>query len=85
MAVSRVEKFSEYRKSIISDGAAILKTPIDTSLTREDSNITNLTISEQDINDIKKLKRRKYAQIILIAAYFLSVLLVLLIVGIKLF
>lgn len=83
MAESRVEKFKEYRKSIISDGSPVLKSQIDTTLNTvtEESNVDH---SEQ-FKLLKGLKFKRRFVVVLFVLFVLAVAGLLTYYGIKFF
>ena len=77
MAETRVEKYKEYRKSILSDSGLNIKTAIDTSL--EATSVTNSgSISPAELTYLKKVQRTKYFYIFgflaILVAFFVTVL-----------
>lgn len=79
MAVSRVEKFKEYRKSIISGGTIGDKEAIDTKLTSVESDAEE-SISDAESYLLKKLLFKKRLDIILF-----SVVIGVLVIGLLVF
>lgn len=77
MGLSRVEKFKEYRKSILSEDT-VLKTPIDTNLTATSIEPLSSANTEEAVFINKIIKRKR----IDLALFFgsITVLLVLVIV-----
>lgn len=84
MGLSRVEKYKEYRKSILSSEDSVLKTPIDTNL-----NITNTEpLASEETEEaafINKIIKKKRLTFILFFIPILAMLILLIIFGIKYF
>lgn len=84
MAVSRIEKFREYRKSIISDDEHVLKTPINTDLkTTPVENAPKASQTEEVF--LKKLKNKKLLDTILFLLIVIVLTIVLVVYGMKVF
>lgn len=64
MGLSRVEKYREYRKSILSSEDSVLKTPIDTNLDTNIKEPLSSTDSEEAVF-IKKIIRNRRIDFIL--------------------
>lgn len=82
MAESRVEKFREYRKSIISDGSPALKTTIDTDLKGYVSENVPADFTEE-IKLAKKLHNKKVFIYVLFGLFVLSVVVLLIVFGVR--
>ena len=83
MAETRIEKYREYRKSIIS-GGSVLKTPIETSL-KTTSEEENSSLTEQEAVFLKKINTNKLLGTMLYIAFLLVIIIPLVIFAIKLF
>ena len=83
MAESRIEKFREYRKSIVRDDISS-KTPIETSL-ETTSTVSDIEPTEREIEIIKKIKRRKNTITILFSIVVGGIIISLVAFGIILF
>ena len=84
MAKSRVETFREYRRSIISEDASLLKAPIDTSLETSPSSDSSLP-TENEILLLKDIKKKKLIERLLFMVPCLAITILLIVFGIKLF
>ena len=85
MAQSRIEKFREYRKSIINNEMELnTKTPIETSLETTSTESKTLP-SEQEAVFLKKLQTRKYFTNISFAVIVSAILITLAVFGLILF
>ena len=84
MAESRVEKYKEYRKSILTDGNPVVKTAIETSLeTGSVESNTSPTYVESML--LKRIHNTKKIQMGLYAFAFLTIVLLMVIFGLILF
>lgn len=84
MAETRIEKYREYRKSIISGGEPLLKTPIETSLkTTSKESLSSPT--NQEAVFLKKIKRRSLFGNIAYILFLLAIIVPLAIFGFMLF
>ena len=84
MAQSRIEKFREYRKSIINDGDTILKTQIETSL-ETTSTESKISPTDEEAVFLKKVVLKKRLVYILTLSFAFIVVIIALIFGIILF
>ena len=82
MAESRLEKYKEYRNSIISSDVVISKTQIDTDLNASASHIDGVKLSKQEEDDISKLKSRKRIDVILFSLIIVLICAILISFGI---
>lgn len=85
MAQSRIEKFREYRRSIINNEMELVaKTPIETSL-ESTSTDSNVLPSETEVSFLRKLKIKRYVQNISFITVVSVVSILLVVFGIILF
>ena len=85
MAQSRIEKFREYRRSIINNEMELVaKTPIETSL-ESTSTDSNVLPSETEASFLRKLKIKRYVQNISFITVVSVVSILLVVFGIILF
>jgi hypothetical protein len=84
MAETRVEKYKDYRKSIIAEGSPVMKTAIETSL-ESNSVESNTDLSNQEVAYLKHVNNIKKFYIILILSLFLTIVILLIVFGIILF
>ena len=83
MAQSRIEKFREYRKSIVRDDVSS-KTPIETSL-ETTSTISDIEPTAKEIEIIQKIRRRRNTATILFSILVGGMLISIIVFGIILF
>ena len=84
MAETRIEKYKEYRKSIISNGDLVLKTPIDTSLKTTSKESVNI-VTEQEAVFLRKINHRKAVGNIFYIIFALALAVPLIVMGIIIF
>lgn len=85
MAQSRIEKFREYRKSIINNEMELMtKTPIETSL-ETTSTESKILPSEKEAVFLRKLRVRKYFVNIAFTTFLAVVVILLVVFGLILF
>ena len=84
MAETRIERFREYRKSIINGSDDILKTPIDTSL-KTTSKESQSSPNEQEAVFLKKINRRKIGAVTSFSIFVLAIIVPLIVFGIFVF
>ena len=84
MAETRVEKYREYRKSILTDGNPVMKTAIDTSLEKM-SVESDSAPTEAEAKLLKRVKGVKYFYISLFSFVILSIVILLIVFGNVLF
>ena len=85
MAESRIEKFREYRRSIINNETDVtIKTPIETSLETNSTESKTLP-SELESNLLGKIKFRKVATSVVYSVIAGSIVILLVVFGLILF
>lgn len=84
MAETRIEKYKEYRKAILSGGDTVLKTPIETSLKTTSKESQSLP-TEQEAVFLKKIKIKETAILLSFLFFVLAITIPLIVFGIILF
>lgn len=84
MAQSRIEKFREYRKSILSDGSPVLQTEIETSL-EATSTESKTTPTDKEAVFLSKISSKKNLVNILLISYLVIAVAAALVFGFILF
>ena len=80
MAVTRVEKYKDYRKSILTDGDPVVKTAIETSL--ETTSIESSTSpSYQEAVFLKKLNFKKWFYVISLSIFVIAIIVLMIVFG----
>ncbi|MCR4911948.1 MAG: hypothetical protein K5925_05435 [Bacilli bacterium] len=80
MAVTRVEKYKDYRKSILTDGDPVVKTAIETSL--ESTSIeSNSAPSYQEAAFLRKLQFKKWFIIISLSTFVVAIIILTIVFG----
>ena len=80
---TRIEKYREYRRSIIA-GGPLLKTQIETSL-KTTSKESQLSVSEQEAVFLRKIKRKEMIGTITYLVFLLGIITPLIVFGLILF
>lgn len=84
MAETRIEKFREYRKSIINGSDTVLKTPIETSL-KTTSKESQSSPNEQEAVFLKQINSRKIISIVCFSIFVLAIVVPLIVFGVIVF
>ena len=83
MAKSRVETFREYRKSIISEDEHLYKVPIETNIATNE--VLDSSIKSEEEIKINKIKNRNIQEHFLFLIPILTIVILLVVFGIKVF
>ena len=83
MVKSRVETFREYRKSIISEDEHLYKVQVDTNISINQNN--DSSIKESEIQKINKIKQNNIKEHLLFLIPIFTIIILLVIFGIKVF
>lgn len=83
MAKSRVETFREYRKSIISEDEHLYKAQVETDLPSNE--VKDSSIKEEEVIQINKIKQNNIKEHLLFLIPILTIIILLIIFGIRVF